>query len=139
MIDINELRPAVEAAGLNAISMQEVLELLDRLAVAEKDIDLKERVIDSLRSALSTVANECNTPYSFDPTDNGTICVRCLKEKMKALLQLIQQPLSKVRTLSPEQIERHKLTAGECPSGSEVLLVSSVRRLLGCGIGDEKP
>lgn len=49
------------------------------------------------------------------------------------------QPLSKVRTLSPEQIERHKLTAGECPSGSEVLLVSSVRRLLGCGIGDEKP
>jgi predicted nuclease with TOPRIM domain len=35
MIDINELRPAVEAAGLNAISMQEVLELLDRLEAAE--------------------------------------------------------------------------------------------------------
>ena len=37
MIDINELRPAVEAAGLNAISMQEVLELLDRLEAAESD------------------------------------------------------------------------------------------------------
>lgn len=37
MIDINELRPAVEAAGLNAISMQEVLELLDRLEEAESD------------------------------------------------------------------------------------------------------
>ena len=37
MIDINELRPAVEAAGLNAISMQEVLELLDRLEAAEAD------------------------------------------------------------------------------------------------------
>ena len=36
MIDINELRTATEAAGLNAISMQEVLELLDRLARAEK-------------------------------------------------------------------------------------------------------
>ena len=36
MIDINELRTAAEAAGLNAISMQEVLELLDRLARAEK-------------------------------------------------------------------------------------------------------
>ena len=35
MININELRPAVEAAGLNAISMQEVLELLDRLEAAE--------------------------------------------------------------------------------------------------------
>ena len=48
-------------------------------------------------------------------------------------MQLTQAALSKVRTLSPEQIERHKLTAGECPSGSEVLLVSSVRRLLGRG------
>ena len=37
MIDINELRPAVEVAGLNAISMQEVLELLDRLEEAESD------------------------------------------------------------------------------------------------------
>lgn len=37
MIDINELRPAVEAAGLNAISMQEVLELLDRLEAAESE------------------------------------------------------------------------------------------------------
>ena len=35
MININELRPAVEAAGLNASSMQEVLELLDRLEAAE--------------------------------------------------------------------------------------------------------
>ena len=37
MIDTKELRPAVEAAGLNAISMQEVLELLDRLEEAESD------------------------------------------------------------------------------------------------------
>ena len=37
MIDINELRPAVEAAGLNAISMLEVLELLGRLEDAESD------------------------------------------------------------------------------------------------------
>jgi len=37
MIDINELRPAVKVAGLNAISMQEVLELLDRLEAAESD------------------------------------------------------------------------------------------------------
>lgn len=35
-IDIEELRAAVEAAGLNAISTQEVIELLDRLEAAEK-------------------------------------------------------------------------------------------------------
>ena len=58
MIDINELRPAVEVAGLNAISMQEVLELIDRLEAAEKDIALKERIIDSLGSELNAVANE---------------------------------------------------------------------------------
>ena len=39
MIDTKELRTAVEAAGLNAISTQEVLELLDRLEAAEKERD----------------------------------------------------------------------------------------------------
>lgn len=28
--------------------------------------------------------DECGTPYSFDPTDGGTICVRCMKEKLAA-------------------------------------------------------
>ena len=45
MIDINELRPAVEAAGLNAISMQEVLELLDRLEEAESDALEQSRLL----------------------------------------------------------------------------------------------
>ena len=35
------------------------------------------------------------------------------------------------RTLTPEQIERHMLTASECPPSTKVLLVSTVRRLLG--------
>ena len=35
------------------------------------------------------------------------------------------------RTLMPEQIERHMLTASECPPSTKVLLVSTVRRLLG--------
>ena len=29
--------------------------------------------------------DECGTLYSPDPTDGGTICVRCLKEKLTAL------------------------------------------------------
>ena len=26
--------------------------------------------------------DECGTPYSFDPTDGGSICVRCLIAKL---------------------------------------------------------
>ncbi len=58
MIGINELRAAVEAAGLNAISREEVLELIDRLEAAEKDIALKEKIIDALGVTLTAVVNE---------------------------------------------------------------------------------
>ena len=57
-IDINELRPAVEAAGLNAISMQEVLELLDRLEAAEKERVIDEQRIADLMAELNRVGHE---------------------------------------------------------------------------------
>lgn len=41
-----------------------------------------------------------------------------------------------IRTLSPEQIERHTLTASECPPDSAVMLVSSINRLLSKRPGD---
>lgn len=31
------------------------------------------------------VCDECETPYSFDPTDKGSICVRCLLRKNDAM------------------------------------------------------
>lgn len=52
-IDINELRQS-----LGAVQPEEVAELLDRLEAAEKDIALKERVIDSLGVILTAVVNE---------------------------------------------------------------------------------
>ena len=56
MIDTKELRKRAEW-GYNVASAI-VIELLDRLESAEKDIALKERVIDSLGSELNAVANE---------------------------------------------------------------------------------
>lgn len=50
-----------------------------------------------------------------------------------------REPLTKVRTLSPEQIERHKMTVKDAPYDSELLLVSTVRRLLGHGITKDTP
>ena len=44
--------------------------------------------IKALRAALEQPqspygeCDECGTPYSYDPTDGGCICVRCMKEKL---------------------------------------------------------
>ena len=40
-------------------------------------------------------------------------------------------PSAEPRTLTDAQIERHTFAAGECPPNSQVMLVSSIRRLLG--------
>ena len=75
MIDINELRRLAQAAmtgpdgvSLNWVKLLQdfqkeanpaaVSELLDRLEAAEKDIALKESIIDSLGVELNAVANE---------------------------------------------------------------------------------
>ena len=51
-------RPQEDAEFYAAANPATVIELLDRIEAAEKDIALKERVIDSLGSTLNAVANE---------------------------------------------------------------------------------
>ena len=51
-------RPQEDAAFYAASNPSAVIELLDRLEAAEKDIALKERIIDSLGAELNAVANE---------------------------------------------------------------------------------
>ena len=58
MININELREAIQTFGSQAINEDDLNELLDRLAVAEKDIALKEKLIDALGLGLNAVAHE---------------------------------------------------------------------------------
>ena len=66
-IDINELRrklgsdDLIDHVDIHANVKPTLTELLDRLEVAEKDIALKERVIDSLGAELNAVANERDT------------------------------------------------------------------------------
>lgn len=57
-IDINELRAAVEAAGLNAISRDKVLELLDRLEAAEKERDFAKVEIARLHDDIHELTDE---------------------------------------------------------------------------------
>ena len=58
------------------------------------------RVMNALRAALDQTqeppygeCDECGTEYSFDPTDGGSICVACLKERLKQP-QCEQEPVA---------------------------------------------
>ena len=57
-ININELRDRAATFGSDYLTDEEWVEIIDRLEAAEKDIALKERVIDSLGSELNAVAKE---------------------------------------------------------------------------------
>ena len=58
MIDIEELRSMVNGAQFEGFANSVIHSLLDRLEAAEKEIALKERVIDALGSELNAVAKE---------------------------------------------------------------------------------
>ena len=64
MIDINELRrklgsdDLIDHVDIHANVKPVITELIGRIEAAEKDIALKERIIDSLGSELNAVANE---------------------------------------------------------------------------------
>ena len=66
MSDTKELRrklhsgDIVDHMDIHANVKSVLAELLDRIEAAEKDIALKERIIDALGSALNAVANERN-------------------------------------------------------------------------------
>ena len=64
MIDINELRRKLgsdditDHVDIHANVKPTLTELLDRIEAAEKDIALKERIIDSIGLTLNAVSNE---------------------------------------------------------------------------------
>lgn len=43
------------------------------------------------KSGSEQKCDECDFPYSYDPTDGGTVCVRCLKEKRDHLQKLVEE------------------------------------------------
>ena len=58
------------------------------------------KAVKKLRAALDQTqeppygeCDECGTEYSFDPTDGGSICVACLKERLKQP-QCEQEPVA---------------------------------------------
>ena len=52
---------------------------------------------------------------------------------------VLTPPAEPVRTLTEAQLERHGMPAAECPPDSQVMLVSSIRRLLGMAAPDAAP
>lgn len=52
-----------------------------RSAVCWAEAELRGSITGSAAGDLGE-CDECGTLYSFDPTDGGSICVRCLREKL---------------------------------------------------------
>lgn len=67
MINTKELRDKVATLGSNYLTDKEWIEIIDRLEAAEKDIALKERIIDSIGSTLNAVPNEQRVLCGDDP------------------------------------------------------------------------
>jgi RNA polymerase-binding transcription factor DksA len=68
----------------------EALEEADLLMEHRQNIELRRSALVALRAALEQPqespygeCDECGTEYSFDPTDGGSICVACLKERLE--------------------------------------------------------
>ena len=58
MINTEFMRNNILTFGLELVSEKAILELLDHLEAAEKDVVLKERVIDALGAELNAVTKE---------------------------------------------------------------------------------
>lgn len=93
MIDINELRrklgsdDLMDRVDIHANVKSTLTELLDRLEAAEKDIALKERIIDSLGSELNAVSNERDelTQTAFRIADEASVSlVQCNAQSIDA-------------------------------------------------------
>lgn len=66
------------------------------------------------KSGSEQKCDECDYPYSADPTDGGTICIRCLKEKRDHLQKIVEEHESACRQFHKE------LDAVGIPTGHEI-------------------
>ena len=133
-IDINELRPAVEFAGLNAISMQEVLELLDRLEAAEKSdaesIAMYRKARDERDALRAAVRHEAD-------------CVEACKSEIDALRAKItemerQEPVGTVHAMpGAGAFTMACFDAQDIPAGAKLYALPGAQQCKNCnGMGD---
>ena len=78
MINTEFMRNNILTFGLELVSEKAILELLDHLEAAEKDVVLKERVIDALGAELNAVTKE------RDALRNEIACVKEVEFPRKA-------------------------------------------------------
>ena len=120
MIDTKELRRLAQAAliGPDGVSLNwlkllqdfqkeanpaAISELLDRLEAAEKDIALKERVIDSLGLALNAAAHE---------RDNLRAKIEAIEKRLRLILEEPENTMSNSKAMR-EMIRQARLALEE--------------------------
>lgn len=113
MLDINELRrklgsdDLIDHIDIHANVKPALTELLGRIEVAEKDIALKERVIDSLGSALNAAANErdalrtelavLRSSMTFRTSLIGRI--EAERDALQAKVEAMERPVAAIRSI----------------------------------------
>ncbi len=137
------------------IDRETLRQLYNELEMVEYEFDPPKRVLtlmDKLRAALAahpaaqrstllqaTAPREIWLQVSDEPRDRDEVfpadvdgITWCATSVLSEEVRYVRADLAAV-PLTDEQIARHTLTAGECPPGSKVMLVSAFRRLIASG------
>lgn len=119
---LKEIKYRAETQGINAGYLpEEILTMVDRLLAAEAQEPygyVHKWLYEDVGSATLTNDHEAHR-------DSRTHI------PLYAAPQPVAVPDERV-LLRPDEIERHTLTAGDCPPQSKVMLVSSINRLNAC-------
>lgn len=132
---------AAPATAPMADLLREACKMLDRIGNspegASRDIAEAEELQARIHAALS--ARTQAPAVAEAESDRINQVNACIAEinRLRSVLAAAQAPAAPAvaapepRTLTDAQIERHGMPASECPPDSVVMLVSSIRRLLG--------
>lgn len=98
-------------------------------AMYRNDPDAAEQIAQKFSAALAQPAASGEPPLFRQYVDQQV--AKDMAPLYAAFATAQPAPARVPRTLTEEQLERHGYQASECPPNSQVMLVSSIRRLLG--------
>lgn len=99
----------LEQARLNGIGAEKELALMAKLEAAEKDIAMKEKIIDALGSALNAVAKERDTLHA--KAEAAEEMVRGLEQKLSSGMWRVLREENEAMRARIERMENQKPVA----------------------------
>lgn len=120
-----KVQPDVELVSYAPDMATSTLRIGEEQFLFDRHVDQPEPVNQQMLEALKRLLHKA---YKQNWKDNYPSEVECAENAISAAdaaqQELVESPITDA------QIERHTVNAGDCPAGSKVMLVSSIRRLL---------